>query len=388
MQLQSENYMEAACGLRSFFVGGFECSSHRLQHGRRLDLLAATGHDRFCDADYARLQQLGISSARDGIRWHLIEERPYHYDFSSFLPMLRAARNNRMQVIWDLFHYGWPDDLEIFSSEFIQRFESFAREVAIVVSYETDDTPYFTPVNEISFVAWGAGDVGFLNPFARERGDELKRQLVRANIAAIEAVRSVAPQARFVQVDPIINVVTTPEMDEAQKEEARGYVRAQFDSWDISSGRRYPELGGDSQYLDIVGANYYVHNQWVHGGKFIEPGDPRYRPLHDILRELYQRYRRPLFIAETGIEDDLRPEWLRYVCDQAVEAMMRGIPVEGICLYPILNYPGWQDDRHCCTGLWGYCDDSGQREVFGPLAQELARQQTRIEQVRSSCCMA
>ena len=36
-----------------------------------------------------------------------------------------------------------------------------------------------------------------------------------------------------------------------------------------------------------------------------------YRPLHDMLREAHERVRRPLFIAETGIEDAARPEWLR-----------------------------------------------------------------------------
>ena len=45
------------------------------------------------------------------------------------------------------------------------------------------------------------------NPMARGRGTELKVQLVRASIAAIEAIRNVDPRARFVQIDPVINVV-------------------------------------------------------------------------------------------------------------------------------------------------------------------------------------
>jgi hypothetical protein len=45
----------------------------------------------------------------------------------------------------------------------------------------------------------------------------------------------------------------------------------------------------------------------------IEPSHPRYRPAWQMLREVYERYRRPLFIAETGIEDEARPAWLRYV---------------------------------------------------------------------------
>ncbi len=373
--------MASACGFRSFFIGGFECSTHRLFQGKRLDLIAATQHDRFCESDYARLREIGISSTRDGVRWHLIETRPYSYDFSSLIPMLRAARITGMQVIWDIFHYGWPDDLDIFSPEFLRRFGAFAREVARVVSNETDDVPYFCPVNEISFFAWGAGDLAVLNPFAQGRGEELKAQLVRAAIVGIDSVRSVAPHARFVQVDPVINVVTSPDESEAGRRAAATHNRAQFDGWDMLSGRLHPGLGGTPQHLDIVGANYYVHNQWVYQGKFIEPSDPRYRPLHEILGELYRYYSRPQFIAETGIEDERRPEWLRYICDEVVEAIRRGIPVEGICLYPILNYPGWDDERHCYAGLWDSCDGSGNREIYAPMAQELERQQTRIHQL-------
>jgi hypothetical protein len=82
--------------------------------GKRLDLLRATRHDEFAELDYRRVRELGLHSVRDGIRWHLIETAPYQYDFSSVLPMVAAARRAGVQVIWDIFHYGWPDDLDIF----------------------------------------------------------------------------------------------------------------------------------------------------------------------------------------------------------------------------------------------------------------------------------
>src|SRR4051812_15750455 len=97
---------------QSFFMGGFECSTHRLRSGRRLDVVAATAHDRFALQDYLRLVNLGMRTARDGIRWHLIERSPGVYDFSSVQPMLAAAREAGVQVIWDVLHYGWPDDLD------------------------------------------------------------------------------------------------------------------------------------------------------------------------------------------------------------------------------------------------------------------------------------
>ena len=39
--------------------------------------------------------------------------------------MMHAARDTGVQVIWDLCHYGWPDDLDIFRPEFVRRFSAF-----------------------------------------------------------------------------------------------------------------------------------------------------------------------------------------------------------------------------------------------------------------------
>src|SRR4051794_38540707 len=107
---------------RSFFMGGFECSTHRLRNGRRLDLAHSTRHDQIAAGDYRLLQRHGLLTARDGLRWHLIDRRRGVYDFSSAAGMLKAARDTGMQVIWDLWHYGWPDDIDIFSAEFVDRF--------------------------------------------------------------------------------------------------------------------------------------------------------------------------------------------------------------------------------------------------------------------------
>ena len=55
-------------------------------------MMAATQHDVFAEADYARLRQVGMTTARDTVRWHLIERPGGEYDFSSFDPMFSAAQ--------------------------------------------------------------------------------------------------------------------------------------------------------------------------------------------------------------------------------------------------------------------------------------------------------
>jgi hypothetical protein len=359
---------------KSFFMAGFECSSHRRGDGRRLDILARTQHDRLAASDYRLVAAYGMKTVRDGVRWHLVENRPRRYDFASFLPMLRAARDTKTQVIWDLFHYGWPGYIDIWRPDFVSRFAQFAGAVANVVRQETDETPFYTVMNEISFMAWAGGDVGYLNPFARHRGGELKRILVRAAIQAIEAIRDVDPQARFVSAEPAINISARTS---APADVERGAIRhdMQFEANDLLAGLREPELGGRPDLLDIIGVNYYFNNQWIDEGEKIYLGDGRYRPFHKLLAETHQRYRRPIFIAETGTESGGRASWLHYVCDEVSLAQHLGTPVEGICLYPILNHHGWDDDRHCHNGLFCGIDPGGGREVHAPLAAELARQQ-------------
>jgi beta-glucosidase/6-phospho-beta-glucosidase/beta-galactosidase len=357
---------------KSFILGGFECSTHRLPTGRRLDMIRATRHDELAASDYRLLQQYGIRSARDGVRWHVIESSPRVYDFSSATPMFAAARDTGMQVIWDLWHYGWPDDLDIFSSAFVDRFTAFARETVTRLS-EYDEAPLICPINEISFFSWAGGEGGIFNPFAKHRGDEMKRQLVRATIQSVAAIREVNPAVRCVQVDPIINVVPAGDSPEDQRN-AENYRRSQFEAWDMILGRAQPELGGHEALIDVIGVNYYIHNQFVWQGPMVVPSDPRYRHVSTMLQEVYERYRRPIFVAETGIEDVTRPAWLRYMCKEVLMALEGGVPVEGICLYPIVNHPGWDDDRHCHNGMFDYADADGRREVYQPLADEVARQ--------------
>lgn len=371
----------------SFFSGGFECSTFKRRSGQRMDFIDATRHDHFARQDYLRLKQQGIRLAREGVRWHLIEKRPGHYDFSSVERLARAARETGTLVIWDLCHFGWPDHLDPFSPEFVSSLAHYAAATAKFLVRELPAPLWFVPINEISFFSWSAGDEGSMYPFVTGRGFELKTQLVRAAIAAMDAIWSTARSARFVHVDPIIHVVASPRHPEEQGA-AEAYRLSQFQGWDMLAGRLCPELGGHERYLDVIGVNFYPHNQWFYNlkdfrriRKFtpLSRRHPSYRPLREILSEVHQRYRRPFMIAETGAENRARTGWLRYVCQEAKAIFDRGLPLHGICLYPILNHPGWIDDRHCHNALWDYPDENGNRPIYKPLAAELRRWQKVFE---------
>src|SRR4029078_10126782 len=99
-----------------------------------------------------------------------------------------------------------------------------------------------------------------------------------------------------------------------------------------------------------------------------------YRPLADMLVEMAERYKKPLFLSETGAEGSGKPAWLHYVSDEVREAMSRSADIRGICLYPITAYPGWDNPRHAETGLLSTVVANGSRHVDERLLEEVERQ--------------
>lgn len=371
----------------SFWMAGFESACHVNRKGVRLDMIRATQHDCFIDEDYANLAGFGIRSVRDTVRWHLVEQTAGVFDFTSMDPMLRAAERHGIQIVWDLCHYGWPRDVDIFSPSFVDRFARFAGAVARHVRDHSDAVPLYTPVNEISFFAWAAGDVGWFHPYGNDRGAELKRQLIRASIAGINALWDVDPRARIVVVEPVIHVV--PPAGQPQfAAEAAAYRNSQFEACDMLAGRLCPELGGEPRYLDVVGVNFYHDNQWeVPGHKriawHVRPRDARWLPFHRLLQEVYARYGRPIFVGETSHVGSGRAEWIRELTDEIVLAMAAGVPLEGVCLYPIIDRFEWEDPSHWHnSGLWDLAaghDGRLERVLNEPYAAELRRSQARVD---------
>lgn len=361
---------------RSFFQGSFPCSTACRSGGRRIDMVISSGHDMLLEKDYAALAKEGLLTARDGARWHLIEATPNEYDWRSFLPMIHAAARHDMQIIWELAHFGYPEHLDIWRTSFVDHFERFARAMAQLMRDEGVQHPFFTPINQISFWSWAGADVSWLDPYASERGRELKRQLVRATLAAMHAIRDVYPDARFVLTDPLVQIAPDPDNPDS-KPYADAQNQAQFEAWDWIAGRDAPELGGREDFLDILGLNYYPDNHWFLSGDTLSAQHAAYQPLHQLLLQCWQRYQRPLLLAETGAEGDARAPWLRHVTEEAILALTQGVALEGISLYPVVEYPAWADDRRSPGALFGLGDPNGNRTLHEALALELRSQQIK-----------
>lgn len=372
----------------SFFQAGFECSSHRRRDGVRLDLIRATGHDKHVLEDYRQCRRLGFDTVRDGLRWHLIEKVPGKYDWTSWRPALEAAAETGIQVIWDLFHYGSPDHVELDSDEFPQRFTDFVIAALDVQRSVSNGPPLVCPLNEINFMAWAVNE-GYFPPIGPKEHGWFKRQLITTAIMAARAIRRHAPDAVIIGAEPLIHV--------APHNQRRSTIRAaeqnrggMFEAYDWMMGLAQPELGGDPSLIDVIGLNYYPHNQWYWEGPTIPLGHHEYRALADMLLEIANRYRKPIFLAETGAEGSGRASWLHYIGNQVRDAIDQGADVRGICWYPITAYPGWDNSRHAEAGLLSTVGADGKRRVDQRLFEELQAQRAlfgspaRVQEMKTS----
>jgi hypothetical protein len=191
-------------------------------------------------------------------------------------------------------------------------------------------------------------------------------------IEAARAIRNAHPDALLFSSEPAINVVPGSTETRAR---AATFHDSQYEALDMLLGRVKTHLGGFEDAIDFVGVNYYPHNQWQFGGPTIPFGSSGYRRFRDMLAEIWRRYHKPVVVTETGAEGSARAAWLHYVCDEVRHAMADGVEVAGVCLYPVVDYPGWDNDRHCPVGLFSPPDENGKRATYAPLADELRRQQ-------------
>jgi hypothetical protein len=366
---------------RSFFLAGFECATGYNMHGEWIDQIAATEHDVHVDADYDRLAEVGIHAVREAIRWPLVD-RHGRFDFSSVEPFIAAAQRHDADVIWDLFHYGYPDELDPFTEEFADRFSAYCGAAASFVRKALDGTCYFTPINEPSYFAWAAGEVGRFAPHAHGRGAELKFALARAAIRGIDAIRKACPSARIVNVDPICRVVPTD--DAASIEHARCFNEQWvYEFWDVVAGRLRPEFGGSMRHLDIVGLNYYWTNQWELGseGVPLADDDSRRVSLADLVRGAWRRYRSEVIVSETSALGEARAPWIHELSEVSAALLREGVPLGGACLYPILGMPEWHArDQWARMGLWDLerDQDALRRVACAPMLTALRAVQSKV----------
>lgn len=360
--------LDRAHPFRSFWMGGYEGADHINGLGFALDMAWGNGHIEQLEADHARAAALGIRTVRETIGWRLTETSPGRFDMARAVRIAASASRQGMQVLWTLMHYGTPADVSLLDDSAIDRFAAFSAAVAHTLGPLTDEAPVYNLVNEISFLAWAVSHTNMVHPYRNDpreagavadataaSGYEVKRRLVKMALAGIDSVRTVDPRARFLHVEPLVHVVAPRDRPElgALAEQISDY---QWQAWDLLCGKVEPALGGSSRALDLIGINHYHSSQWEAATEdrlWWHLHDARRRPFADLLKTAWERYGRPMIVAETSHFGEGRAQWLNELASEVEGARRADLPVHGICLYPLVDRPDWSNPvqwHH--SGLW------------------------------------
>jgi beta-glucosidase/6-phospho-beta-glucosidase/beta-galactosidase len=378
---------------KSFWMGGYECSDQLNCYGHRVDLLHETRHLDRITQDYLQLRSFNIHTVREGIRWSAVEPRPYQYDFSAVCAMIQAAKETGIQQIWDICHFGFPDDLTPLHPQFTPRFVALCKAFIRFYRQEVPEgTVIITPINEVGFVSWLGGEVAGTSPYAIKMGWEVKYALTKAYIQGIKAIKDADAAALILVTEPLVSIIPPLDATIEQVDAAILQHEIQYQVMDMLIGRICPELGGQEGLIDIVGFNFYYNNQWIVGTEQFLPWandepDERWRSLTSLLIEAQQRYDLPMIIAETSHPEEDRPIWITTIAKSCQAAIDAGVNLLGICLYPIIDRPDWDDlSNWHRSGLWdGDASKPESRELYLPYAQALLRAQTFIKNRIHKC---
>src|SRR3954468_24244299 len=184
------------------FSTGIENSYPVLPNGRRVDEMEKCGHyDRWRE-DFALVKEIGATALRYGPAYYRTHVGPNKFDWSSADEPIHALRDEGIELIADLCHFGVPDWLGGFQDPaFPVLFAEYARAFARRYPW----VRHFTPIERITISAIRSTLSGEWNErLSDERAfAHALRNLCMAHELAVEAIAGERPDATFVHVETL-----------------------------------------------------------------------------------------------------------------------------------------------------------------------------------------
>ncbi|HEX3623072.1 MAG TPA: family 1 glycosylhydrolase [Acidimicrobiales bacterium] len=338
------------------FIGGFEST---YQPAFDVDGTEINGHAARWRADLELLLACGVTRARYPVRWHRIETRRGTYDWAATDEVLGWMADHGMRPIPDLLHHtshprwlkrGFAD--RRFAGAYLRYVEAFARRYPWVEAYTLCNEPFTT------FLL--CGEMGVWPPYSHGLKGflTLAANVMPALTEASGALRDLLPQARHFYVDTCERASAATPAAQAVADRAndrRFFVLDLFLGRHLDPARPFVAevlaaggerlLGLQPGHVDVLGLDYYAHNQWryVDGSGRGMPTSSDPGSLADLIVEYWDRYALPCAIGETNIRGFApdRASWLKYTLEQCEAAVSRGVALDGYCWFPFVDSCDW-----------------------------------------------
>jgi beta-glucosidase/6-phospho-beta-glucosidase/beta-galactosidase len=355
--------------------------------GRILDEFDLTEHYDRWEEDMALMADLGVSHARYGIPWHLVNPRPGVFNWrwaDRVLERLMAV--HRIEPIVDLVHYGTPVWIKrsFLDPDYPQRIAEYA---AAFAGRYRGLCSWYTPYNEPRIGAWWAGKLGRWPPYLRGNRGFIRviTQICRGICLTQRAVTEIQPDARFVHVDatdlyraddpqnPTLSAAANHKQDIGFL--ALDLVMGRVDSdhplreWISPHGLTDSDSAWFSQYRvqpDIIGLNMYP----MCSGKLVRLRKGRVETITrkcwtETLEALVRLYAErfapiPIMVTETASLPRSKTRWIKDSTTAVLELREEGIPIIGYTYWPLFTMVAWpyqsgirrMEDCMYRIGLW------------------------------------
>ena len=338
--------------------------------GRTFDAFALTQHDRRWASDIDLVADLGVSVARYGLPWPLINSRPGHWDWAWIDRAVDRLLQRGITPIVDLVHYGTPRWLD---NAFLN--PDYPRWVADYAARAAERfrgrIHLWTPLNEPRMTAWHCGRTGMWPPYGRSWRSfaDVLLALVRGIAATVQVLAEVDQANRCVHVDAANRWLPPEPADDAELA-ALTTFRAELPylaldlltggvdeqhplrPWLTAHGTAPADLDSfrrDPIQLDLVGVNVYP---MLSQKQFTRTSAGRARirfpygtaeTVVAVAAEYWQRYRRPLLIGETAARGRVsrRLAWLAESVEGVRRTRAAGIPLIGYTWWPLFDLVSW-----------------------------------------------
>lgn len=360
----------------------------------------AVDHYNRYQEDILLLKNAGLNCYRFSIEWARIEPEEGRFDEAEvehYRSMIRFCKDNGITPIVTLHHFTSPKWLICKGGwEAESTVEDFRRYCAYIAQTLGKELTYIVTINEANMGLQlaaitkrymkelllpkrkkdsdGKAQVGInlkqmianqkiaaaenrevfgtekLHTFVSQRTPEGDLLIMRAHVAAREAIKAICPH---------LKIGLSLSLHDMQPQ--KGGKRHAAREWQAEFGHYLPCIQDD----DFIGVQNYSRSRFGFFGQLDAPKDAEMTQMNyefypealgNVIRAVHKDFRGDILVTENGIatgDDSRRVEFIRRALAGVRACMDDGIPVKGYCHWSLLDNFEWQKGFSMTFGLIG-----------------------------------
>lgn len=338
------------------------------------------------DKDVEALKKLGVNHYRFGIEWGRVEPRPGVFNEAAIRQYVRMAKTLRdagIEPIVTLWHFTFPSWLYDSKAKNRSNFlhpdvepawrEYVTRMVKALAPY----VKIYVPQNEPN----GALYIGYFGGHWPPGLLLTPGALKEASRVAVRMFRDASAIIKKEEPDAIVmGIYSIPNWRRNVLQDPTAFV------FNMMQRQNFDHLDRVADTLDLIGVNYYysqdasalrfikrpvgeVTSNYTQNGWEIDP-----EGLYAVLRQVDQRYGKPIVISENGIGTQSEQKKIRYFrehVNQMRRAMNDGVDIRGYFPWTLIDNYEWAEGFAANFGLT-HVDPRTKTLVFEPSGQWFA----------------